>query len=120
MAYNEELADRVRIALSKKKTLFDQRKMMGGLCILVDGKMCVGIIKDSLMARIDPEIYAEALVKKGCTEMDFTGRPMKGFVYIHPEGITTESELGYWLQLCLDFNPRAKASKKKSRPRLKI
>lgn len=116
MAYSEDLADRVRIALSKKKILFDQRKMMGGLCILVDGKMCVGIIKKSLMARIGSEIYTEALSKKGCTEMDFTGRPMKGFVYVHPAGIATEKELNYWLQLCLDFNPRAKASKKKFKP----
>ncbi len=116
MAYSEDLADRVRISLSKKKVLFDQKKMMGGLCILVDGKMCVGIMQESIMARIDPDIYVEALSKKGCTIMDFTGRPMKGFVYVHPEGIETETELDYWVQLCVDFNPMAKASKKKSKP----
>ena len=113
MAYSEDFADRIRVSLSKKKVLFDEKKMMGGLSIMVEGKMCVGIIKNSLMARIDPEVYAEALTKKGCTEMDFTGKPMKGYVYVHPEGIATDEELDYWVQLCLDFNPKAKASKKK-------
>ena len=67
--------------------------------------MCVGITKNNLMARIDPDIYEEALTKPGCQEMNFTGRPMKGFVFIEPEGIDMDEELEYWIQLCLDFNP---------------
>jgi len=65
------------------------------------------------MARINPNIYANALSKKGCKEMDFTGRPMKGYVFIEPEGIDMDDDLEYWVQLCLDFNPLAKSSKKK-------
>ena len=80
---------------------------------MVNGKMCVGVEKDMLMARIDPDIYSKALKKKGCREMDFTGRPMKGFIYVEPEGIDMDSDLEYWLQLSLDYNPKAKASKKK-------
>ena len=65
------------------------------------------------MARIDPEIYEEALTKKGCREMDFTKRPMIGYVYVEPEAIDLDEDLAYWVQLCLDFNPKAKSSKKK-------
>ena len=113
MAYDELLADRIRLLLKDKKVPNEERKMMGGLCFMVDDKMCVGIVKDTLMARIDPEVYKEALTKKGCKQMDFTGRPMKGFVFVEPDGIDMEEDLAYWVQLCLDFNPKAKSSKKK-------
>ncbi len=115
MAYDEFLADRLRTALHHKQTSFEEKKMMGGLCFMVDDKMCLGVMKDQLMARIDPEIYQEALTKKGCTEMKFTGRALKGFVFVQPEGIDLDSDLEYWVQLCLDFNPKAKSSKKKKK-----
>jgi len=113
MAYDEFLADRIREALHSRNISYEERKMMGGLCYMVDDKMCVGVVKDNLMARIDPEIYEEALTRKGCREMDFTGRPMKGFVFIEPLGIDLDEELDYWIELCLDFNPRAQSSRKK-------
>ena len=113
MAYDEFLADRIREALQSRKISFEERKMMGGLCYMVDDKMCVGVVKDKLMARIDPEIYKEALSKPGCREMDFTGRPMKGFVFVEPLGIDMDEDLDYWVELCLDYNPRAHSSKKK-------
>ena len=80
---------------------------------MVRDKMCIGVEKDMLMARIDPEFYEKALKKKGCHEMDFTGRPMKGFVFVDPSGIDMDHDLNYWIQLCLDYNPRAKSSRKK-------
>ena len=80
---------------------------------MVGGKMCMGVEKDKLMARIDPEFYNSALEKNGCHEMNFTGRPMKGFVFVDPHGIDMDKDLEYWIQLCLDFNPKAKSSKKK-------
>lgn len=113
MAYDEFLADRVRDCLASTKTHFEEKKMMGGLCFMVDDKMCVGVVKNSLMARIGPDVYEEALQKAGCKPMDFTGRPMKGFVFIEPEGIDMEADLSYWVELCLAFNPLAKSSKKK-------
>ena len=113
MAYNEFLADRIRRIFNEKRTSFEEKKMMGGLCFLVDGKMCAGVVEDMLMGRIDHTIYEEALTRKGCRKMDFTGRPMKGYVFVEPEGIDTDRDLENWVQLCLDFNPRAKASKKK-------
>lgn len=113
MAYNEYLADRIRHFFKEKRTAFEEKKMMGGLCFLVDEKMCAGVVEDKLMGRIDHAIYEEALTKKGCHEMDFTGRPMKGYVFVEPNGIDSDKDLAYWLQLCLDFNPKAKSSKKK-------
>lgn len=112
MAYNEKLTDRVREALTNQKAV-EEKKMMGGLTFMVNGKMCVGILKDELMVRIDPEVYEMALQKKGCREMNFTGKPMKGFVFISPEGTSSKKDLDYWIDLALDFNKKAKASKKK-------
>ena len=111
MAYDEFLSDRIRSVLDGRKIPYEEKKMMGGVCYMVDDKMCVGVVKDNLMARIDPEIYDEALSRPGCREMDFTGRPMKGFVLVEPEGTDLDDDLDSWVELCLDFNPRAKSSK---------
>ena len=113
MPYDEHLADRVKSVLKEKHIQFAEKKMMGGLCFMVKDKMCMGVVKDMLMARIDPAIYEKALNKKGCHEMDFTGRRMKGYVFVNPIGIDMDTELEYWIELCLDFNPKAKSSKKK-------
>lgn len=112
MAYNEKLAVRVRFALGNRGSI-EERKMMGGLTFMANSKMCVGVLQDDLMARIDPELHDMALQKKGCREMNFTGKPMKGFVFISPEGTYSEKDLSYWIDLALDFNKKAKASKKK-------
>ena len=112
MAYDEKLANRIRELLLNKRSV-EEKKMMGGLTFMVNNKMCVGILKDDLMARIDPEVYESALERRGCREMDFTGRPMKGFAFIDPEGTKSKKDLEYWIKLALDYNKRAKASKKK-------
>lgn len=113
MAFNEHLADRINRFFTEKQINFYEKKMFGGLCFMVNEKMCVGIIKDELMARIGNEKYSEALKIEGCKEMNFTGRPMKGYVYLDKEVLDMEKELEYWLQLALEFNPKAKSSKKK-------
>lgn len=116
MAYNEKLADRVRETLSNQPNVAE-KKMMGGLTFMVNDKMCVGILHDDLMARIDPEVYEAALQKNGCRAMDFTGRPMKGFVFISPEGTNNKNNLEYWVGLSLAFNKKAKVFKKKKSSR---
>lgn len=113
MAYNEFLGERIGIALKRKGVSFEEKKMMGGLAMMVNEKMCVGVIKNNLMARIDPDIYETALSRDACKPMDFTGKRMKGYVFVEPEGIDQEEDLEYWLELALEFNPRAKSSKKK-------
>lgn len=112
MVYNEKLAKRVRLALAHLRSV-EEKKMMGGLTFMVNKKMCVGILGDDLMARINPEVYEMALGKKGCREMNFTGRPMKGFIFVSEEGTKNKKDFDYWISLALDFNKKAKASKKK-------
>lgn len=114
MAYNEQLAERVRQFFGDARVRVEEKRMMGGLCFMVNGKMCVGVEKERLMARIDPEEYESALRRKGCAPMDFTGRPMRGFVFVNLDGLKTAAELKFWLELALAFNPRAKASKSRS------
>jgi TfoX/Sxy family transcriptional regulator of competence genes len=112
MAYDKHLEERLSEILKEKHVKFEAKKMMGGLCYMIDNKMTVGIIKDSLMVRIDPGLYKQSLKKKGCRPMDFTGRILKGFLLVDPVGIDLQRDLDYWVQLCIDFNPTAKSSKK--------
>ena len=114
MPYSEILAERVSQALGATPKVV-AKKMMGGLTYMVNGKMCVGILGDELMARIDPEIHDRALRRKGCRVMDFTGRPMKGFVFVGPAGTKSEKDLAFWMNLALEYNARAKASKKRKK-----
>ena len=86
---------------------------MGGLTFMYNGKMCVGIIKDDLMCRIDPALHEAAISKKGCRTMDFTNRPMSGYVMIDDSGMKSKKDFDYWIDLALDFNKQAKASKKR-------
>lgn len=113
MPYNEYLSDRIARFFTEKSVPFTIKKMMGGLCFMVDGKMCVGVVRDEVMARIHADIYEVSLEKPGCKKMNFTGRPMKGFVFLTDEATDLDEDLYVWLQLALDFNPLAKASKKK-------
>lgn len=121
MAYDEFLADRIRRTLNEKAITAEEKKMMGGLCFMVDGKMCFGLDTDKktgvarLMCRIGEAQYEDALKKPHCSEMDFTGRAMKGYVFVGEKGLDSDSDLSYWIQRCLDFNPFAKSSKRKSK-----
>jgi len=112
MTFNEQLAERVRTALADQKVV-EEKKMMGGLTFMVNRKMCVGILKDDLMVRLAPEMYEIALLKEGCREMNFTGKPMKGFVFVSQKSINDNKEFNFWINLALDYNKIAKASKKK-------
>ena len=111
MAYDENLAERVRELLTTCTAPVQEKRMMGGLCFMVDGKMCVGVDKQRLMVRIDPEIYHSALSLKGAAPMDITGKPLRGFVFVDSTGTKSRSDLKGWVALALEFNPRAVASK---------
>lgn len=113
MPYSESLAARVRKRLSKEPEV-EEKAMMGGLVFLVDDKMCVCILDDSLMVRVDPADVPELLRRPGASPMAFTGRTMKSFVVVGPEGIEDRSDFESWIALALEFNPRAKKSKGKS------
>ncbi len=96
MAYDEALADRVRRLLEDHADVTEKR-MFGGLSFLLAGKMCCGIIKDDLMVRVGPDGHEEALEDPHARPMDFTGRPMRGFIYVGPDGLSTEEALARWV-----------------------
>lgn len=112
MAYSEKLSDRIREALAHLEKV-EEKYMFGGVCYMLNGKMCVGVAGDEMMCRIDPSLYEQALQKKGCREMVFTGRPMKGYVFVSEEGMKTKKQFEYWVALCVEFNKKAKVSKRK-------
>ena len=91
--------------------------MMGGLIFMVNDKMCVGVDKDKktgddrLMVRVGKAAYEDLLNKKGCREMDFTGKAMRGFLFIYPEGFDAEKNLDFWVKTALEFNKQALESK---------
>ncbi len=102
MAFDEGLAQRIRDLLQSKKDVVE-KKMFGGLCFMVSGHMTVGIVQDKLMARVGPDQYDESLNKPHTSKMDFTGRPMKGMIYVSPKGVNTDQDLQDWLETCLTF-----------------
>jgi TfoX/Sxy family transcriptional regulator of competence genes len=114
MAYDEKLANRIREQLMDLPNI-EEKEMMGGLVFMYNEKMCVGIIKDEMMCRIDPEFHETAVEKTGCRTMDFTKRPMKGYVMIDDTGMKTQNDLDYWIKLAIGFNKKAKASKKRKK-----
>jgi TfoX/Sxy family transcriptional regulator of competence genes len=102
MAYDEGVAERLREAFSTHKGV-TEKKMFGGLAFMVSGNMCRGVVNDTLMARAGPDHYAAALGKPHAREMNFTGRPMKGFVYVAPEGFESDADLAGWVKRSQDF-----------------
>ena len=111
MAYDEHLAERARRVLQEKKIQnIEEKKMMGGLTFMVNDKMCIGIVKDELMLRINPEQHDEVITRAGCRTMDFTAKPMQGYIFVNPKGMDLESDLESWIQMALDYNPLAKYS----------
>lgn len=112
MAFNEKLNDRIRETMADFPNV-EEKHMFGGTCYMLNNKMCMGVVGDEIMCRIGPDIYEEALEKTGCREMVFTGKPMKGYVFVGEEGLKTKQQFDYWVGLCIAFNKHAKASKKK-------
>jgi TfoX/Sxy family transcriptional regulator of competence genes len=102
MAYDEHLAARIR-AVIPPGTLAVERKMFGGLAFLVGGHMGCGVLSDRLMIRVAPDAYDRMLAEPYVKPMDFSGRPMRGFVYVEPAGIADEAALDRWVQRGLTF-----------------
>jgi TfoX/Sxy family transcriptional regulator of competence genes len=102
MAYSESLAGRLRDALSRRRNVVE-KKMFGGVGFLLDGNMCVGVWKDSLIARLGPERAEEALRRPYVSDFDVTGRPMKGWVLVGPEAIDDDQSLSEWVDQAARF-----------------
>ena len=112
MAYNEQLANRIRERLYSLPSV-EEKQMMGGIAFMVNDKMCVGIIKDEMMCRIDHGFHEKAVEIQGCRTMDFTKRPMTGYVLIDDSGMRSKKDFDYWINLALSYNEFAKSSKRK-------
>ena len=102
MAFNENVAKRLRTIFSERDGVVE-KKMFGGIAFMLHGNMCCGTAGDAIMARVGPDQYQEALARPHTREMDFTGRPMKGFIYVDPEGIKTDKDLRSWISICEKF-----------------
>jgi len=114
MAYDEKLADRIRRALGPDGDI-EERKMFGGIAFLRSGRMFVGITGDDLMVRVGPDRYEESLGKAHVRPMDFTGKPMTGYVYVAPAGRRTEPSLRAWVTLASRFVATLPAGKPRPR-----
>ena len=113
MAYDTRLAERVRAYLLHFPNLkIEEKKMFSGLAFMVDGKMCVNVSGDNLMCRFDPVLQEELASRKGFEPMIMKGKEFTGYCYISPDGYKAKKDFEYFLNLCLDYNPRAKAAKK--------
>lgn len=114
MAYNETTADRIRQALAGTKKLVE-KKMFGGIAFMINNKMCIGVDKDDIMIRCTPEMNDELLSKKGIRPFDLTGKPMKGWLLVSPEGTKSKKEFDSWIQIAIESNKKVTSSKKKAK-----
>ena len=102
MAFDEGLAQRLREILAAREDVVE-KKMFGGLAFMVSGNMCCGVLGEDLMARVGAAQYASLLQLPHARPMDFTGKPLKGFVYVGHEGIASDGDLAVWVGRCLEF-----------------
>ncbi|HTF82412.1 MAG TPA: TfoX/Sxy family protein [Cytophagales bacterium] len=119
MAYSEYLKGVIEKEIRQKVGTCEGKKMMGGYCFFIDDKMCMGLDvdkdtgKDRLLVRIGEAAMANALNMVGCNIMSINGKPMKGFVFVEPDGFGLDHQLECWINMAIAFNPEAKRSKKK-------
>jgi TfoX/Sxy family transcriptional regulator of competence genes len=99
MAFDEGLAERIRDTLAGVPGV-TERRMFGGLAFMLHGNMFVGVVGGTLMARVGPDQHGAALHRPHAREMDFTGRPMKGYVYVDEAGTAEDADLAAWIETC--------------------
>jgi TfoX/Sxy family transcriptional regulator of competence genes len=115
MPYSEKLADRIREALVDVPKV-REKEMFSGVTFMVDDKMCISVGPERIMCRIDPETHDQLLEEKPCRAMIMKGREYKGYILVNEDDVQRKKDLDFWIGLCLDFNVRAKSSKKKAAP----
>jgi TfoX/Sxy family transcriptional regulator of competence genes len=114
MPYDTNLADRIREYLTRfPKLKIEEKKMFSGVGFMVNGKMCVNVSGENLMCRFDPALQELVAEKNGYQPMIMKGKELKGYCYIQPIGFKSKKNFEYWVNLCLNYNERAEASKKK-------
>jgi TfoX/Sxy family transcriptional regulator of competence genes len=112
MPFNEKTATRIREALSGTKGV-EEKKIFGGIAFMVNDKMCIGVDKDDIIIRCDPEMHEELLSKNGARPFGLTGRPMKGWLLVGPEGTASQKDFDWWIRAAIEGNKKTPKSKKK-------
>ncbi len=112
MPYSEKIAERLR-AVYEDVPKVVEKKMFGGIAFMVKGHMSCGVVKETLMVRVGPDNYEKALKRAHTREMDFTGKPLTGFIYVDPLGFKTKKQLQSWVKLSLSFVSQLPPKKKK-------
>lgn len=115
MAYNENLGRRVAHILAERGADFTEKKMFGGLGFMLNDKMCCGIVKEDLMLRVMDEHFERLLHEPHARPMEFTGRVMKGFLFIDNEGVESDAALARWLDFGLEFAEKGEVKSKKKK-----
>lgn len=116
VAYDSDLAERIRRSLAGAGAVVEKR-MFGGLCFMLDGQMCCGISGEDLMLRVGRERYEEVLGKRHARPMDFTGRPLTGFVFVSPAGFASDRDLSRWIDFAVANVHSSPRRARKSVPR---
>jgi TfoX/Sxy family transcriptional regulator of competence genes len=116
MSYDEKTAERIRKVLAKRDDV-GERKMFGGLCFMVNDRMCVGLTSEALMVRVGPDAHEDAMAQPHARPMDFTGRVMRGFVFVDPPGFASPASLARWVKRGVDFALTAPAPRPKKKRR---
>ncbi len=113
MAYDLYLAERITELIKRHKVDFYTKEMMGGITWMVNKKMCINIFKGNLMVRVEPDNLPDFLEKPGTSQMMHAGKTMNGFLSVGSEGYDLDDDLAYWVAKCIEYNPKARTSKKK-------
>lgn len=115
MAYSEAVAERIRVALAPRRDVVE-KKMFGGVAFMISGAMAIGVVKDELMVRVGPDAHDSAVARPHARVMDFTGKPMRGFVFVSPLGFKTSAQLARWVTLAVEFVTTEATRSKAKRP----
>ena len=113
MAINEKLTDKIREALVNVDNV-EEKKMFSGIAFMVNDKLSIAVRGDNIMLRINPSMHDKLVEKEGCSEMIMKQKSLDGYVVVDESVLNTKKQIDYWVRLVLDFNPIAKALKKKS------
>ena len=113
MASDPLTLERLQRALQIRKVEYYEKRMFGGVCFMVDDKMCFGTYKSGIMFRVDPELTAQLVAREGVDQMEQGGHSMKGFLLVEPHAYDRDEDMDFWIDLCLAYNPQANVAKKK-------
>jgi len=115
MPFDEKIANQVREMIADRTDNVEEKVMFGGLCFMVNDKVCIGVKKDTLLVRVDPEVYEQEIGKDGRQPMVHQGKPVKSYLFVDYDSMHNQESLQHWVKLALNYNPHAPLSQAKQR-----